>query len=834
MALLHSARSLLFHECNIWGNTAPAISEAFWFPVGGAWLARHIWKAYLFSMNKEFLQDNSDIIFEAAIFWVDALVEDERDGTLVSIPSWSPEHGPYSLGCTQDQAIIWDVFNITLKAAAELGDSRPELEEIRSALSRLSPPGIGLAGQFQEWKDEITIDVTGDWSHRHVNHLYGLHPGDQFVAGRSAEEDRFIEAMKVTLNTRGDGGTGWSKAWTDKGGSMQSPGWILVYTRTPIPGCYPGHLANSVHFACSRDGRAFTALHRNYGILHALASVDSRNVIYAKGLKLPWIFTAADGRVGIVAVKTNHDGSPDPEARGKVLLWLTHDLIKFEPQVLVDLKHDADVRQVICRYNDELQVYEFWWQDSTGGHHRNVLADLADLESISPAETVSGWPDEFGGGSLSDCLNNCILPEGAVPGNAIRVKAMVLHRVERKWLPLENIAITVPELVNARSAQDVQAVTATAVYSDGSTARKAVQWQTDGIDFSRPGVYLAKGTVVQEKYNFPLAVGYADPVVFPWNDWYYYAATNDNVNNIGLYVRKGRTVAECFQPGVEEHLILDRDESRGLVQTFWAPEFHLCGGRLYLFFAVSGRQWGPQCHVMRLKEGGEITDPDSWEDPIRVVRRDGSYLCSRGITLDMTYFEIDGTGYVVWSERYHIGTPLDSGSMLYIATVDPAQPWRLTSDPVLLSRPLYGWENVEGTINNEGPYPLLVGDKVYLTYSGGAANGHTYAVGLLSIDRNQNLLDPANWYKSPTAVLSSYSVEGEYGPGHNAFFVNGNRDVMITYHAEPTMRGSKRCTAIRRVHFDIDGEPRFDLSFDRDLRPDLESVTMKVMVAAPE
>lgn len=202
-----------FHECNIWGNTAPAVSEAFWFPVGGAWLVRHIWEAYAFNMDKEFLQQNFSTILEAALFWVDALVEDERDGTLVCSPSWSPEHGPYSLGCTQDQAIIWDVFNIAIKASVELGIDMPEIEEIKAAQARLSPPQIGLAGQFQEWKDEITIDITGDWGHRHVNHLYGLHPGDQFVAGISSEEDAFIEAMKVTLNTRGDGGTGWSKAW---------------------------------------------------------------------------------------------------------------------------------------------------------------------------------------------------------------------------------------------------------------------------------------------------------------------------------------------------------------------------------------------------------------------------------------------------------------------------------------------------------------------------------------------------------------------------------------------------------------------------------------------
>ena len=202
-----------FHENNIWGNTAPAVSDAFYFPVGGAWLVRHIWEAYTFSLDTEFLRENYDTMLQAALFWVDNLVIDERDGTLVSSPSWSPEHGPYSLGATQDQAIIWDLFNNTIKASEVLGIDIPEIQEIREAQTKLSPPSIGLAGQFMEWKDEITIDITGDYGHRHVNHLYGLHPGNQFVVGRSEEDNAFLEAMKVTLNTRGDGGTGWSKAW---------------------------------------------------------------------------------------------------------------------------------------------------------------------------------------------------------------------------------------------------------------------------------------------------------------------------------------------------------------------------------------------------------------------------------------------------------------------------------------------------------------------------------------------------------------------------------------------------------------------------------------------
>lgn len=162
---------------------------------------------------QEALAANFDTLKEASLFWVDNLVTDTRDGKLVSSPSWSPEHGPYSLGAYCDQAIIWDLFNNTLEAADILGIDDSEIDEIRAAFNKLSGPQIGKGGQFMEWKDEITLDVTGDYGHRHVNHLFALHPGRQIVAGRSKQDDKYAEAMKVTLITRGDGGTGWSKAW---------------------------------------------------------------------------------------------------------------------------------------------------------------------------------------------------------------------------------------------------------------------------------------------------------------------------------------------------------------------------------------------------------------------------------------------------------------------------------------------------------------------------------------------------------------------------------------------------------------------------------------------
>ncbi len=312
----------------------------------------------------------------------------------------------------------------------------------------------------------------------------------------------------------------------------------------------------------------------------------------------------------------------------------------------------------------------------------------------------------------------------------------------------------------------------------------------------------------KERYSFPLTKGYGDPVIFSWSDRWYFVATNDNLNDIGIYVREADSVHGLFESGITEHLILPYDEKRELIQTFWAPEFHVIGGELYILFAVSGKKWGPQCHMMKFKAGGSIIDSESWEDPIRVVRKDGSPLTKDAITLDMTYIKGGRGSYVAWSYREHIGDPLDTGSMIYIASIDEKRPWILTSDPVLLTRPLLGWENLEGTINNEGPYAFVRNGRIYLTYSGGSANAYTYAVGLLTADLDADLLDVGSWSKSISPILSFYSVD-EYGPGHNSFFTDQNGDLMIAYHGETGIREHLRCDMIRKVYFKEDGTPYF-------------------------
>ncbi len=549
---------------------------------------------------------------------------------------------------------------------------------------------------------------------------------------------------------------------------------VMVYARTPAPGQYPAGLAYSIHLAYSDDGVHFHPLNQNYGAVFAVGSVRADDTIRPRGVKEPVVFRMEDGRYAVTALPVNEDGSPDEEMAGRALWWTTDDFIRFRAEAAADIGENSAHRResAFCR--------------------------------LDSGETVTG--------------------------SVVSVDEKLCARMKRYWSRVYNCGVTAPDKVEAGSPKTLEDVKAVLTYSDGSQTLRRVSWDHSSVDFGRKGTYDVTGTVQGIRYPFPLAEGYGDPVILDWEGRKYYIATNDNTNDIGLYVREASTVEGLFAEGITEHLILGEDERRNLHQTFWAPEFHLIGGDLYILFAVSGRVWGPQCHMMRLKKGGRITDPDSWTDPVRVRRKDGSWLSEDGITLDMTYLKAGGRSYVVWSYRRHIGTPMDTGSMLYIAETDEKTPWQLVSEPVLLTRPLYGWENVDGTINNEGPYTFQKDGRVYLTYSGGSANAYTYVLGLLTADADDDLLDTGSWEKSGYPVLSYYSVEGEYGPGHNSFFTDEDGNLMIAYHGETSIDGHLRCVGIRRVHFDADGRPRFDLSADRDLDPALARVHMKVVV----
>ena len=307
--------------------------------------------------------------------------------------------------------------------------------------------------------------------------------------------------------------------------------------------------------------------------------------------------------------------------------------------------------------------------------------------------------------------------------------------------------------------------------------------------------------------GFPKARGFADPVFFRHGGKWFFLFTNDNENDIGLYIREGGSIEELLSDETASHLILQPDRERGLIQNFWAPEIHEIGGELYILFAVSGEGFGPCCHMMRLKRGGDLTNPADYEAPVPVLRADGSrltrpeyslteeeeamnrpltpeYTDSRfGISLDMTYFEDGKESYLVWSYRKDIGTPDDSGSMLMIARTSKETPWILQTDPILLSRPLYGYENAAGTINNEGPYVYKRNGRIHINYSGGDARGYLYIINLLSADEGSDLVNPASWEKRITPLCTFKTWPGVYGPGHNSFFTDENGKEWIAFHA---------------------------------------------------
>ena len=181
---------------------------AFWFPEAPAWLCWHLYDHYRFTLDRRFLRDRAyPVMREVARFWLDVLIVDPRDGTLVASPSYSPEHGDFTAGASMSQQIVFALFTSVVEAAAIVGDTRFG-KEVSAALRRLDPgTRIGSWGQLQEWK--------GDWDdpaddHRHVSHLFALHPGRQISP---ATTPAFAQAAEVSLRARGDGGTGWSKAW---------------------------------------------------------------------------------------------------------------------------------------------------------------------------------------------------------------------------------------------------------------------------------------------------------------------------------------------------------------------------------------------------------------------------------------------------------------------------------------------------------------------------------------------------------------------------------------------------------------------------------------------
>ena len=213
---------VLHHNTDQWRITGPVdrAQTGLW-PVGAAWLCRHLWEHYLYTGDKDFLRQYYPIMLDAARFFTQTLVKHPTKGWLVVCPGESPEHGgkgrptPLDAGVTMDNQIVTELYTNVLEAAKILDhldnldnlDNLDILDTIRTQLNQLPPMQIGRWGQLQEWLDDLD-DPKDD--HRHFSHLYGLYPSYQISPFRTPN---LWNAARKSLEARGDVSTGWSMGW---------------------------------------------------------------------------------------------------------------------------------------------------------------------------------------------------------------------------------------------------------------------------------------------------------------------------------------------------------------------------------------------------------------------------------------------------------------------------------------------------------------------------------------------------------------------------------------------------------------------------------------------
>lgn len=204
---------LVHTQATPFGWTAPGWDYYWgWSPAANAWMMQTVYEAYSFYRDQDYLREKIyPMLRETVRFWNTFLHKDQQAQRWVSSPSYSPEHGPISIGNTYDQSLIWQLFHDFIQAAQELGLDADLLTEVKEKFDLLNPLQITQSGRIREWYEEeeqYFQNEKVEAQHRHASHLVGLYPGNLF----SHKGQDYLEAARASLNDRGDGGTGWSKA----------------------------------------------------------------------------------------------------------------------------------------------------------------------------------------------------------------------------------------------------------------------------------------------------------------------------------------------------------------------------------------------------------------------------------------------------------------------------------------------------------------------------------------------------------------------------------------------------------------------------------------------
>ena len=288
--------------------------------------------------------------------------------------------------------------------------------------------------------------------------------------------------------------------------------------------------------------------------------------------------------------------------------------------------------------------------------------------------------------------------------------------------------------------------------------------------------------------------------------WYYFTASVPAYD--GIILRRSKSLGGLAD--AKETYIWHKHESGPMSEHIWAPEIHYLFGKWYIYFAGGEKEdvWKIRPYVLECQGQDPMNDP--WKEMGKMQRAAEDEFSFEAFSLDATVFENNGNWYYIWAEKVGAGKQI---SNLYIAQMENG--YTLKTVQELLTTPDYDWERI-GFWVNEGPGIIKKNGKIYMTYSA-SETGTCYCVGMLSVDADADLLDPANWKKERYPVLATCSERQIYGPGHNSFTKDEQGNDIMVYHArtEAEIVGNplynpNRHAMLMKVKWGKDDQPVFD------------------------
>ena len=287
-------------------------------------------------------------------------------------------------------------------------------------------------------------------------------------------------------------------------------------------------------------------------------------------------------------------------------------------------------------------------------------------------------------------------------------------------------------------------------------------------------------------FGKPWIMQRADPYAYRHTDGsYYFTASVPEYDRIVL--RKADSLAGLAQ--ASEKTLWQCHESGPQSKHIWAPELHFLFGKWYIYYAAGEKDdpWKIRPYVLECTGDDPMTD--EWKELGMMNCSPEDEFSFRAFSLDATVFENKGENYFVWAEKVGVGRQI---SNLYIAKMKNGN--TLETVQVLLTTPDYDWER-RGFWVNEGPAVIKHNGRIFLTFSA-SDTGANYCMGMLSIDENDDMLDPHRWQKERYPVLKTDAQREIFGPGHNSFTTDAEGNDILVFHA--------------RTYAEIKGDPLYD------------------------